>query len=295
MHYTVLVVGKNPEEQLAKFNENDNLKVINNTKEVKERYKGKSNFYKNIETKQLFSPYEDEFYRDPLPEEIDDINEGFSKDWGDGRGYRKKIRYCPDGFEEVNVTYKEFYGSFERYILEHEGFKIYTNAVEAETDERRERYFGIRAYNGIISLYIVKNPNEKWDWYELGGRWDGFFKTKDDINCNACIKGDIDIEKIKQLDKQIKEKYWSDAFEKYPNDCEKDITNRNWLYGIKKDMTKEEYINMFSFVTHSILIDGIWYDRDDKRDNDKTWEEIFDEMWMGISRDETVSVYDYHI
>ena len=31
---------------------------------------------------------------------------------------------------------------------------------------------------GVWSEYSTSNPNAKWDWYLLGGRWTGFFKVK---------------------------------------------------------------------------------------------------------------------
>lgn len=68
------------------------------------------------------------------------------------------------------------------------------------------------------------NPNAKWDWYSLGGRWAGFFTVKKDaeiaiqghhrakdfaqftkeivkdlppIKVDQCLKGDIDIERMR--------------------------------------------------------------------------------------------------
>lgn len=32
--------------------------------------------------------------------------------------------------------------------------------------------------NGVWGVYSTYNPNSKWDWYQLGGRWTGFFKVK---------------------------------------------------------------------------------------------------------------------
>jgi len=32
---------------------------------------------------------------------------------------------------------------------------------------------------GILVEYSTYNPNSKWDWYELGGRWTGYFKLKE--------------------------------------------------------------------------------------------------------------------
>lgn len=38
------------------------------------------------------------------------------------------------------------------------------------------------AEDGKWYEYTTYNPNSKWDWYSLGGRWSGFFKMKPEIN-----------------------------------------------------------------------------------------------------------------
>jgi hypothetical protein len=62
--------------------------------------------------------------------------------------------------------------------------------------------------------YTTYNPDSKWDWYSLGGRWSGFFKMKAGITpvtgrpgvfgnvpeedySDQAIKGDIDFEGMK--------------------------------------------------------------------------------------------------
>lgn len=62
--------------------------------------------------------------------------------------------------------------------------------------------------------YTTYNPDSKWDWYSLGGRWSGFFKMKPGIDSvtgrpgvfdnvpeegysDQAIKGDIDFEGMK--------------------------------------------------------------------------------------------------
>lgn len=34
--------------------------------------------------------------------------------------------------------------------------------------------------DGTYHEYSTRNPDSKWDWYKLGGRWTGFFQLKDD-------------------------------------------------------------------------------------------------------------------
>jgi hypothetical protein len=56
------------------------------------------------------------------------------------------------------VPFKETYSTFEEYVREWHGRK--------ERDETFKRYG------------YWQNPNAKWDWFEIGGRWAGFFQLK---------------------------------------------------------------------------------------------------------------------
>src|SRR5512147_421756 len=66
----------------------------------------------------LHSPYADKFYREPTAEESaqfgriagagsDGTISWTSRDWGDGRGYRAKVEFTPEGWEEVKVPTSE--------------------------------------------------------------------------------------------------------------------------------------------------------------------------------------------
>ena len=36
--------------------------------------------------------------------------------------------------------------------------------------------------DGVWVKYSTYNPDSKWDWYEIGGRWSGFFKKKSNLD-----------------------------------------------------------------------------------------------------------------
>ena len=40
-------------------------------------------------------------------------------------------------------------------------------------------------------VYSTYNPDSKWDWYTLGGRWSGLLKTKDEQTTDVAIKSEI--------------------------------------------------------------------------------------------------------
>ena len=80
-----------------------------------------------------------------------------SYDFMDGR--------AQEGWEEKEVPVKECYPTWTEYAREYCGYQ--------PDDEGRYGYW--------------YNPNAKWDWYQLGGRWTGLLKLKRTINSEARV------------------------------------------------------------------------------------------------------------
>lgn len=125
----------------------------------------------------LHCPYDDKFYRDPTPEEEKHVGMGTgfgggiaytSKDWGDGRGYRAKVNFIPDGYLERDVKRSEV-ESLVEFIESYYGWTT-----------RRDKYgYIILSQDGTLKQAIDRtNPNAKWDWWTVGGRWSGFLTPK---------------------------------------------------------------------------------------------------------------------
>ena len=193
-HFTVLVIGDNPEEQLAPFHEfectglDDQYVIdIDETQEYRERYESETSTRCKDENGALHSPWDDTFYRDPTPEEEKRIGIGTGcggglswtcKDWKDGKGLRTKIHFMPEGFQEVECKTSDLM-SFTAYCIDY--YKI-TAVPAGETPDLTEThkygYCLLDEGGNVVRVVRRTNPNRKWDWYQLGGRWTGFFRLK---------------------------------------------------------------------------------------------------------------------
>lgn len=133
----------------------------------------------------LHMPYDDQFYRDPTDEEAKKIgpfagtgwSNGLSytsKDWGDGKGYRAKVRYVPDGYEEVELPLRDV-ESFADWVKSYYGF-------EATRDPAKRKgkygYVHVDIDGRVIRAVDRTNPNARWDWWVLGGRYSGRLRPK---------------------------------------------------------------------------------------------------------------------
>lgn len=224
-HFCVLVVTAEPPTDevltaaLQPFHEfectgcdDQYVQQIDQLSEAREQYQAAQVVRFKAPDGTLFCRHEDQFYRDPTEEEVKKIGRMYggmgwaggvsyySKDWGDGRGYRPKIHFKPDGYEEVELPAKDLM-SFEEWV----GNNYSRNTlIGGQPDlEGSHKYGWVRldethtdAPAKILELVKRTNPNHKWDWWVVGGRYSGRFYVKGQAEaCDWARKGDIDWER----------------------------------------------------------------------------------------------------
>lgn len=291
-HFTVMVIGDNPEEQLAPYSEHIETEP-RIRKEVSEEDKQEMiDFYKNPEKGGHEYPTFDELY------------ENHGDDWN-GNSWEKR-----DG-KWVEVT--------------------------------------------------TYNPNSKWDWYVLGGRWAGYFKLKEGAEgitgvldpmttpanpgyVDAALKKDIDFEGMKEdsakeagewYDKVMNvighiepNKPWSDFIKRLEA---KEITieearsqyhtqpriaalntpavREKLGYIFEADnylVSREEYVKKAknsSVATFAVLKDGKWYEKGEmgwfamvaNEKDQEQWNEEVAKLIDSLDDNTMISVYDCHI
>lgn len=140
-HFTVLVIGNDIDSQLAPYAEQDfdeQYGVFDN-KEEECRTEYETDTIEVVDVNgKLYSIYDQQFR---------DYTNALSND-----------RKYPENSTFKTVPMKELYTTFEEYLSDYHGFD--------SPDEKTGQY-------GYWS-----NPNAKWDWYTIGGRWSGYFKPK---------------------------------------------------------------------------------------------------------------------
>lgn len=197
-HFAVMVIGPNIEQQLAPYHEfectgtvDQYVQTIDKLDELLAEYETDTRSMKRGPGGELLPSYDDAFYRDPTPEEKDKVGMGSgfgggiswtSKDWGDGLGYRAKVRFTPEGWEDVDVPVKDVMTlvEFIKYQT-HEDFPILQEDDVPDLEDRDGCKWGwarVNAAGEVIEYTRRTNPNAQWDWWQLGGRYSGFLKLK---------------------------------------------------------------------------------------------------------------------
>lgn len=184
-HFTVLVIGDNADSQLAPFDEN---------MEVEEYLEGEVDV---DEMERFLQYYKEKHDADGTFEEV---YKKWGNDWNGSRWRREEqIRQvnwkCPS-CGEVNH---------------------WNSVICGQRFRKRKGCGGLIPPNQytVWNEYSRYNPDSKWDWYQLGGRWTGYFLLKAGakgelgesgvfentapINtADSARKGDIDFEEMRK-------------------------------------------------------------------------------------------------
>lgn len=168
-----------------------------------------------------------------------------------------------------------------------------------------------------------RNPEARWDWYVVGGRWRGLLKLKEGASpfmegengineedapmpgyCDSALIKDVDFEGYARDKKAEAEDLWLKHQEKLAEG--KEDYNSYYRFGIEKDETKEQFIQRTSsFHTYSVLENGEWKEAGkmgwfgmgevgEKKDE---WDETFPAMierWKKQRPNDVITIVDCH-
>lgn len=219
-HFIVLVTGPDHVAALRPFHEFEStgrddefVQDIDQTAEVRAAFEAATTTRWQAPDGTLHDPYEDRFYREFTPEEIEKYGPlrmmgtgggggltWTSQDWNDGKGYRVKAHMTAEeaGMIERKLKRSEA-ESFREYVEEYEGRSIVPFGEAPDlADEHKYGYALVDDKGEITKVVRRTNPNDRWDWYEVGGRWEGYIRTKDGRDVNQARIGDIDWEYRRQ-------------------------------------------------------------------------------------------------
>ena len=137
---------------------------------------------------------------------------------------------------------------------------------------------------GVWAVYSSYNPNSKWDWYSVGGRWRNSIKTKSGEFVDMCKFDEIDFE-------PYSDNCYEDGKDWLGNPCKKLKEGYEWHYDNKDN---------FPFC---VVIDGVWYEKGDMGWWGMVANEKGEEEWNGevaallekIPADSDVYNVDFHI
>lgn len=267
-HYTVaVIVDKLDENEVAKmlapYQENnmgncprEYLAFNSITEEYKKTYEEGTRAMILIDDNKLVSEYDDMFKKEIVEE---------------GHCFPTTTYEVPEKYRKVEIPYKLLYPTFDDFMKEYEG----------ETKDEETNDYG-----------YWENPNRKWDWYEIGGRWNRHLLVKEDIPIehiggpswgnkssekkiaplgykwvNACRIKDLELEKMTEGKYEKEKRFWELKVEGQEPQNEEEKETLEWDYYKKEYYTeryssKEEYAKWQSMFATFAMVDGRgWHEK----------------------------------
>jgi hypothetical protein len=345
-HFTVLVIGENPEEQLKPFDENLRVEFNDKTEEYREEYETKmvDEFYCSSHSswghrisKELFETLQKSKVGRVIVYDVKKLDAfAYLKLGGKYRGYyevengkRCKGTMWFEVEEILETTHPDSTTCFEGKVRLRKISKPKKIALKDRYPDYEEY---LRDWHGVEDderQGYDYNPKAKWDWYQLGGRWTGYFKLKPgkkgDLGeyslvsehraefgtADQALKKDIDFDKMEheQFEKS------SETYDKFEAAYKAGTLKPGdgyWEYGVENTgdrdnyvpETREQYIKRCAPVrTFAVLKDGVWIEKGEmgwfgiasnEKDPDE-WNNEYKKLIDSLPDNTLLSVYDCHI
>lgn len=181
--------------------------------------------------------------------------------------------YSPEEVEELLAPYNE--------QTEDEEYLEFEKACESVEDIRAEyelskqdgegfdtfvyRWYGY-VYNEELGAYgFYRNPNAKWDWWEIGRNWHNSLRLKQGGRCDQAQVWDVDFSQDAEAAAKAR-RFWEVCVEGQPlreTEDPEDFKPVNKKYCIDQCGDKETYVKMQSgFTCWAFLTpDGEWHEQ----------------------------------
>ena len=196
-NFSVMVIGQNIEKQLAPFHEfectgvvDEYVQSVDKLEQAKADYADTKRTYLLGPDGELESPYDYRFYRDLTEEEAQQVDASSShglllcgQDWRDGKGWRHKVKHIPEGWQQVEKPVSSVITLLDFILEDYTDFPVLKEGDEPDLHDRcKWGWVRVNADNEVIECIDRTNPNTKWDWYQIGGRFSDRLKLKTSEN-----------------------------------------------------------------------------------------------------------------
>jgi hypothetical protein len=130
-----------------------------------------------------------------------------------------------------------------------------------KSDAHKYGYAIIR--NGqLIKAVNRTNPNKKWDWWDVGGRWRGMVLTKGGIKCDVAKVVEIDFEAMNNIGLAGRKSAWDQYHEEIKGKEDNQFLRKH-IYGIPQEVTSLEQflaLQIEPLSTYAVITpDGQWH------------------------------------
>lgn len=204
------------------------------------------------------------------------------------------IRYIPDGAEEVRLSGPEYYPQLRDFV------EYYYGYMPKGDDDNKYGYTILNELGECTKVIRRTNPNSKYDYYSIGGRWSGLLMEKGNPNVvNTCRLSELDWHGMTDHAKTIAANIWDinypklvELMKEIPSTkneilSDEEVLSRlentmkyaNIVWDFRPNDTRETYISRTTanITPESIVYDGEWIEPDNMPIVE--WNMLFNDIW----------------
>jgi hypothetical protein len=231
---------------------------------------------------------------------------------------KTKEAIIADGKERIATSkerYEQYRANPEKYTAEcsnkqyvawlRDEFPVMLEWTDEQIYQDRIKSYGSDDISPDGGIYSTRNPQSKWDWWDVGGRFGGMLLVKgeeeDFTPVNQARLKDIEWGKMQESDRIARKNGAKKLFR------EDDEGMRHLCFGIEPGTTIEQYIETDTpFATFAVITpDGEWHESAtmgfwavtyNEKESEEEWGKKFHERFLKDANPETILVVvDCHI
>lgn len=228
-HFGIMVIGENPEQQIAPYHQYECTGIkdkyvypVDITEKIKADYEKETTNRLRDSEGNLYSYFTPEGEWDPRFSQTGVGTSSWERE--------RKSKFVPPGFTDVQLPFKDVM-TMQEFVHYWYGEYETVEFGKKPSDEASETGWIELDENGEVSkVFRFTNPNYKWDWYQIGGRWSDWLKMKPGKTgwkgerswtnenqpikfgyADQALKGDIDIKGMRDIAEKEAMDRWDTA------------------------------------------------------------------------------------
>ena len=160
--------------------------------------------------------------------------------------------------------------------------------LKADTDEEILSliYSDGGVYDEEGNELVTYNPNTRWDWWEVGGRWSDFLRFKDGGRGDAAYIKNVDFSDNDAVYYEVLN-WWNEYVEGEDNPDAESYKEKYTAESLAKIRCK--------FHTADVLMNGEWYSMDDMNNPNEWINEYYDRFIRKSNPNDVITIVDCHI
>jgi hypothetical protein len=204
--------------------------------------------------------------------------------------------YAKRGDDEREQSPAEWAAEYYGVPIKHPGTHVDAKYGSIEVD----------AGGNLLRVIDRTNPNRKWDWWQIGGRYKGKIALANAVEVDSARFGDVAMAFMKRMRVRDRQRTVDGIYEWLASQSERGLClarDDTWGdFNVPEGQTLDDWIaSAPALSSWGFVVDGEWRERgpmgwwDISSDDNPDWQQEADAILAAIRPDQWITVIDCHI